>query len=305
MSRVMIPDWEYKERIQRAAKLAQEKGLDVFLVNSNEADYANARYFSGFWPLFERAGVAITPEGNAGLIVGPESVIFAADVSRIDKIYTSLAYRESADPSYPEMKTLNYKDIFKDLGVKGEKIRIGIGSFLDTNAVMMESLKENYPDAEIVKADDIMLALRGIKSENELKCMREGFRITELAIEEVIKNLRPGVTELQMVGIAQRVIYENGAEYEGLPMYVFSEKSTRHAISRSSYRVIEKGDLVQLNLSAKVDGYSPSIGIPVCVGKLTPEKRELVEFGLEVHNWTTAQIKAGVKACEIRQNSSE
>ena len=26
-----------------------------------------------------------------------------------------------------------------------------------------------------------------------------------------------------MVGIAQRVIYENGAEYEGLPMYVFSE----------------------------------------------------------------------------------
>ncbi|MGI6561012.1 MAG: M24 family metallopeptidase [Clostridia bacterium] len=305
MSRVMIPDWEYKERIQRAAKLAQEKGLDVFLVNSNEADYANARYFSGFWPLFERAGVAITPEGNAGLIVGPESVIFAADVSRIDKIYTSLAYRESADPSYPEMKTLNYKDIFKDLGVKGEKIRIGIGSFLDTNAVMMESLKENYPDAEIVKADDIMLALRGIKSENELKCMREGFRITELAIEEVIKNLRPGVTELQMVGIAQRVIYENGAEYEGLPMYVFSEKSTRHAISRSSYRVIEKGDLVQLNLSAKVDGYSPSIGIPVCVGKLTPEKRELVEFGLEVHNWTTAQIKAGVKACDIAKGYYE
>lgn len=299
MSRVMIPDWEYKERIQKAAKLAQEKELDVFLVNSNEADYANARYFSGFWPLFERAGVAITPEGNAGLIVGPESVIFASDVSRIDKIYTSLAYRESADPAYPETKTMNYKDIFMDLGVKGKKIRIGIGSFLDTNAVMMESLKENYPKAEIVKADDIMLALRGLKSENELACMREGFRITELAMAEVIKNLKPGVTELQMVGIAQRVIYENGAEYEGLPMYVFSEKSTRHAISRPSYKVIGKGDLVQLNLSAKVDGYSPSVGIPVCVGKLTPEKKKLVEFGLEAHNWTTSQIKAGVKASDI------
>ena len=116
---------------------------------------------------------------------------------------------------------------------------------------MLESLRENYPNAEIVKADDIMLALRGIKSENELACMREGFRITELAIGEVMKNLKPGVTELQMVGIAQRVIYENGAEYEGLPMYVFSEKSTRHAISRPSYRTIEKGDLVQLNLQRK------------------------------------------------------
>ena len=299
MERIMIPDWEYKERVKRAAALAAEKGLDVFLVNSNEADYANARYFSGFWPLFERAGVTITPSGDAGLIVGPESTIFASDVSRIDRIYTSLAYRESADPAYPETKTVSYKEIFNDLGVKGDRIKIGIGSFLDTNAVMMESLKENYPEAQIIKADDIMLALRGVKSENELACMREGFRITELAMDEVIKNLKPGVTELQMVGIAQRVIYENGAEYEGLPMYVFSEKSTRHAISRPSYRTIEKGDLVQLNLSAKVDGYSPSVGIPICVGKLTPDKRELVEFGLYAHDWTTSQIKAGVLASDI------
>lgn len=65
MNRIRIPDEEYQQRIKRAAKLVEEKGLDVFLVNSNEADYANARYFSGFWPLFERAGVAITPAGDA------------------------------------------------------------------------------------------------------------------------------------------------------------------------------------------------------------------------------------------------
>ena len=31
-------------------------------------------------------------------------------------------------------------------------------------------------------------------------------------------------------------------------MYVFSEASTRHAISRSCYREFQKGDIVQLNL---------------------------------------------------------
>ena len=67
------------------------------------------------------------------------------------------------------------------------------------------------------------------------------------------------MTELQLVGIAQKSIYEHGAEYEGLPMYAFSEKSTSHAISRSTYREIGKGDLVQLNLSAKVEGYSPAL----------------------------------------------
>ncbi len=85
-----------------------------------------------------------------------------------------------------------------------------------------------------------MVDLRKIKSKNELACIKEGFRIIELATDEVIRALKPGVTELEMVGVAQRVICENGAEYEGLPMYVFSEASTRHAISRSSYKKIGK-----------------------------------------------------------------
>lgn len=299
MKRICIPDCEYKERVDKAAVLTGKYGLDVLLVNSTESDYANARYFSGYWPLFERAGVAITPTGDAAIIVGPESAKYAADVSRINKVYTALYYRESANPSYPEFVTSTYRDIFTGLGVMGDKIRIGVCSLLDTTVVMMAGLKECYPDAEIVDAFDIMLSLRSIKSENEINCLREGFRITSLAMDEVRKNLRPGVTELQMVGIAQRVIYENGAEYEGLPMYVFSEKSTSHAISRPSYREILKGDIVQLNLSAKVDGYSPSIGYPVCVGKLTPEKRRIVEFGLKAHKWTETKLKAGVMASSI------
>lgn len=297
--RVRIPDYEYKERVKKAAKLISEKGLDVFLVNSTESDYANVRYFSGFWPLFERAGVVITPDGRAALLVGPESKEFAADVSRIDNIFVLREYRESADPSYPELKVNSYRDVFKALGVKGEKLRIGIGGYLDTTVVMMEGLKQNYPEAEIIRADDIMVSLRSIKSENEIACLREGFRITELAIQEVIKHIRPGMTELQLVGIAQKVIYENGAEYEGLPMYVFSEKSTRHAISRPSYRIIEKGDIVQLNLSAKVDGYSPSIGIPISMGKLLGKKKEIVEFGLKAHEWTQNHLKAGIQASSI------
>jgi Xaa-Pro aminopeptidase len=110
------------------------------------------------------------------------------------------------------------------------------------------------------------------------------------------------MTELQMVGVAQRVIYENGAEYEGLPMYVFSETSTRHAISRSSYRRFERGDIVQLNLSAKIDGYSASIGYPVILGKLTGKRREIVLFGLEAHNWTQGQLKAGVIAADVARD---
>ena len=301
-NRICIPDWEYKERIQKAAALVRQRGLDVMVVSSTESDYANARYFSGFWPLFERAGVAISATGDAALLVGPESTVFAKDFGKIDKQFVLKEFRESADPAYPELHADTFKDVFKSIGVTGENIKIGLGSYVECTLPIFEGLRENFPKAEIVKCNDIMVELRKIKSENELACIQEGFRIIELATDEVIKALKPGVTELEMVGVAQRVIYENGAEYEGLPMYVFSEASTRHAISRSSYKKIEKGDIVQLNLSAKIDGYSPAIGLPVIMGKLEGERRRIVDFCLQAHNWTVDRIKAGVMASDIAKD---
>lgn len=302
MARVEIPVSEFKERVQRAAELIRERGLDVLVVNGSEADYADTRYFSNFWPVFERCGVAISARGDCAIMVGPESQIFAADFGVIEHVFVLYEYRESANPAYPELKVQTYRDVFQFLGVTGEHIKIGVAAWLNTNLVMMEGLRDNYPKAEIVRADDIMVTLRRIKSDNEIACLREAARITQIATDEVIKALKPGMTELQLVGIAQKTIYENGAEYEGLPMYCFSERSTKHAISRSSYREIQKGDIVQLNLSAKICGYSPSIGIPVCCGKLSPEKRDLVEFGLQAHMWTEKYLKAGVLASDVAKD---
>jgi Xaa-Pro aminopeptidase len=223
----------------------------------------------------------------------------------IPNIFQLMEYRESADPAYPELRPSQFTDVFRSIGVKGRRLKIGVGGYLVSNPVQLAGLKECYPEAEITRADDLMVALRSIKSENEIACIREGLRITEIATQEVIRRIQPGMTELQLVGIAQKSIYENGAEYEGLPMYVFSEKSTRHAISRSTYREIEKGDIVQLNLSAKVDGYSPSIGLPVSMGRLAGRKKEIVEFGLEAHRWTYDRLKAGVIAADVAKGYIE
>ena len=299
---ICIPKHEYKERATRAGQILRREGLDALIVNGNEADYANTRYFSGFWPLFERCGVAINPDGEAALMVGPESKEFGSDRCKLDKVFVLKAYRESADPAYPELQADTFGDVFDSLGIKGKKLRIGVGSYLDTSVVIMNEIKEAFPEAEIVRADHIMVELRSIKSENEIACLKEGYRIAELASQQVIKEIKPGMTELQMVGVAQRVIYEEGAEYEGLPMYVFSEASTRHAISRSSYRQFQKGDIVQLNLSAKIDGYSAAIGYPVSLGKLEGKRKDIVMFGLEAHNWTQEKLKAGVAAADVARD---
>lgn len=302
MSRVCIPDGEYRERVKKCAAILQRERLDALIVNGNEADYANPRYFSGYWPLFERAGVAISADGEAALMVGPESAEFGKDRNKLDRTFVLKAYREGADPSYPELKADTFHDVFKAIGVTGKKLRIGIASFLDTSMTIYQEIRDAFPEAELIDAGYIMVELRQIKSESELACLREGYRIANIATEQVIKEIRPGMTELQMVGVAQRVVYECGAEYEGLPMYVFSEASTRHAISRSGYRTFQKNDIVQLNLSAKIDGYSASIGYPICLGKLEGQRREIVQFCRQAHDWTVKQVKAGVIAGDIAKS---
>lgn len=294
MSKVCIPESEFAARVQRVQEEVRARGLDALLVHADEADLANVRYLSNYWPIFETAGVLVPAEGEAIQIIGPESETFARDRSRLKKVRKILEYRESAEPEYPELELDTFASIFAELGVKPK--RIGIAGMSILPVTIYEALRRDCPDAEIVRADDILTNLRVIKSEAELACMREAFRISEIALEAVLAEIRPGMTELQVVGIAQRAMYENGAEYEGHPTYVLSGVNSTHAIGRPSHRVLQKGDYVQLNIGARVCGYSSSVGRPICLGKMTPEMRRLTEVGLEAHYKTQEWMQVGVPA---------
>jgi len=299
--RVRIPQNEYIERIQHCVEFVADKGLDVLIANSNEADFANVRYFSGFWPLFEVGGVAIAANGQSSLLVGPESEEFAQGWSPLKNIHRMKEYRESADPAFPEGAFSNFKDVFKSIGIMKPK-KIGIAGWLVTSVELYQSICKAFPDAEIVKADDIVTSLRQIKSKAEILCLKEAFRISEKAVDAVLEKIRPGMTELQVVGIAQEALYANGAEYEAHALYLFCGQSTNNAISRPRYNIIEEGKIIQLNIGGRVDGYSPSIGIPFVIGKMNARQKELLKFGLDAHFKTRKWLKADIMASEVAQN---
>lgn len=293
-----ISDQEFQDRIARTARLTGEAGLDVLIVHSNEADFANVRYLSDYWPLFESAGVLVTPAGRVRLLIGPESETFARSRTKISDVRKLVEYREPAEPDYPSIAVDSFRTLIKE-AVGGAPQRIGLAGWAIFPLPVYQSLREAFPDAELVKADGVLFQQRAIKSDAEVACLKEAFRITRAATDEVVRRLRPGMTELQIAGIAQGVIYDEGAEYEGLPQYVLSGPASSHAIGRAGYRVIQKGDVVQLNLSARVHGYSASIGVPVSIGRASDAARTLLEFGLKAHAHTRTLLGAGTPASEV------
>jgi Xaa-Pro aminopeptidase len=297
-----IPKEEFTRRQKEAQRRVKERGLDAMLVHSDEAEFANVRYFSDYWPIFESAGVLIPAEGEPVMIIGPESETFARDHSVIPNIKKILCYRESAEPNYPGIALDSFKAVFASANNGRGIKKLGIAGFTAMPVNIYLAIREELPGLEIVKADEIMYEMRMIKSEPEIKLLRAGFKICEKSVDEVLKKIKPGMTELQAVGIAQGAFYEHGAEYEAHPTYVLSGVNSSHAIGRPTHKKIRKGELVQLNIGARLGGYSPSIGVPICMGKMDKKMRDLVSFGLEAHVKTLEWMKAGVPAGQVAVN---
>ena len=296
--RVRIPDEEFVARQKRTQELVKDAGIDCLFVHSNEADFANVRYLSDYWPLFESAGVFVPCEGPMMLLIGPESETFARSRTKIPEVRKLVEYREPAEPDYPGIPVATFKGLVGET-LGREPKRIGLAGWAILPLPVYMGVKEAFPDAEIVKADDVMFSQRAIKSENEVACLRESIRIAERALEAIRDRAKPGMTELQLAGIAQEVIYREGAEYEGLPQYVLAADASSHAIGRPGYRVIKEGDVIQVNTSSRVHGYSGSVGVPLCMGKRSDAIDKLLAFGLEAHTFSQTLATAGTPAKDV------
>lgn len=300
-----IPNSEYTRRIKRFQENIRAAGLDAALVHANESDFANVRYLSEYWPTFEAAGVFVPAEGSPVLIIGPESEAYARTRSKIKQIALMVEYRESAEPEYPGIPVAHFKDVVK-MAMPGKKLRkLGLVGYSVMPLPVYHSLCRELPKVELIKADDTLISLRINKSANEIKLAKRAYEISEIAIGAILNEIKPGMTELQVIGIAQREIYQHGGEYEGHALYCFCGPATKHAISRPTHNTIKKNEIIQLNIGARVGGYSSSVGLPISIGKLPARKKRLVEFGLEAHFKTMELMKAGKPAADVVREYEE
>jgi len=297
-----IPKEEFKERVVKVQKIMKEEGYDLILSYGNEAEPQYVRYFSNYWPSFETAGVLIPAEGDPLLLIGPESYTYASDRSMISEICRLKAFRESSEPEYPGHKLDTFNTVIERLLGDKPVRRFGVAGLPLMTIGVYEALAESlkvYGDVKIEKADHIVSAVRMIKTENELACMRKAAEITRQTMDYVIENIRVGMTETQVVGLALGKMHELGAERESYPLWALTGDGSDQAISRPRQKAIEAGDLTFLQIGARYEGYASSIGRPVVFGKATAEQKSLIEAGYTIQAEMMAMTKAGVPARDI------
>ena len=307
MNTSFIPKQEYFDRIAKFQANMKAAGLDACLVHGTESDFANVRYLSEYWPTFEQAGVFVPAEGPAILLIGPESWKYAVgrSVFEPENIMMLLNYREAAEPDYPGIPLSTFADVAKKAMGKKKLKKLGLCGTAVMTKPTLDALANQLPGVKLVVAEDVFRPLRWIKSENELNSHKKAFKVAEKAVAAMLNEMKPGMTEFQALAIAQREIFANGGEYEGHSLYCFGGDRTSNGISRPTYAKLKKNEIIQLNIGARVGGYSSSIGIPVYFGKLPKEQMALVEFGLRAHKYTFELMKAGADAASIAKDYTQ
>ncbi|MEI6385736.1 MAG: Xaa-Pro peptidase family protein [Spirochaetota bacterium] len=301
-TRIRIPDEEFVARAGQVRTLMAERGIDLLLAYGNEAEPQFVRYLSDYWPSFETAGVLLGMSGDPILLIGPESATFAADRSRVSRILRIQSFRESSNPEYPGERLDSFGAAIAE-AMGGRKA--GRAAIAGTN-IVSRLVFEDFRGAlaklgvvEVEDGDELVMRPRMRKSEAEIACMRKAGEISHEAMRYVIANVRSGMTELQVRGLACSKIYELGAENEAYPMWVLAGDGGDQAISRARHKVLTTGDLVHIGVGARYEGYASSIGRQVILGKPEAWMLDAIKAAYEAHGVVSEQLRAGGNARDV------
>lgn len=296
-----IPQHEFIQRVKTLQEKMWQEELDIVITFGNEAEPQYVRYFSDYWPSFESAGVFIPKTGDPSLLIGPESYTFAKAWSKIPRILKLKEYRESSEPEYPGVALTTFSDLFSEVIDASSFRRVGIVGYPLMPTPIYKSINETARgfQCEVVRAEELVIGMKQIKSENEIEIMRNAYAISQKSFACVLEKIQPGMSEIEVVAEAEYFIRKFGAENEAYPMWCVSGENSTHAIARPSYRKIQKGEIIQVQVGARLEGYASSIGRPIIFGPAPQEILDLVKIGLEARNLVIDNLKAGVEARKI------
>ena len=175
--------------------------------------------------------------------------------------------------------------------------------------------KVNYPSKEALTVNPepqknnlntkdlptFMNNLRGIKTPEEIEMVRKAVRISCAGQVEVMKAMKPGMSEREIQGIHEFVFKKYQAEDLGYPSIVGAGHNgcILHYIDNYKPNITNK-ELILMDLGAEYRGYTADITRTVPVnGKFSPEQRQIYELVLRAQEEAMKICKPGTTFADL------
>jgi len=144
-----------------------------------------------------------------------------------------------------------------------------------------------------------------ITNETERIGMQKVSEAVAYTLREMTRYAKPGMTTKELDDYGARILTDFGARSAPLLTYGFPgctcisvDREFCHGIPSDS-RILKDGDLINIDVSAELNGFWGDNGGSFIIGKDVHQHQKLVDASKEILQKTIDQIKGGVKIADI------
>ncbi|NLK00801.1 MAG: type I methionyl aminopeptidase [Clostridia bacterium] len=121
-----------------------------------------------------------------------------------------------------------------------------------------------------------------LKSNREIKLMREAGRIVAMVLEEMKNSVRPGITTAELDEIAEKLIIKMGARpafkgYNGFPGSICTSINEEVVHGIPGLAKVKSGDIISIDAGAEKEGYYGDAAVTLPVGDVDEAKLALID----------------------------
>jgi Xaa-Pro aminopeptidase len=166
-------------------------------------------------------------------------------------------------------------------------------------ADLLAAFQSTLPDVEWVDVEDDLCNLRAQKSPAEIAVIRHTYHIAQVGFRAAIEAIEVGVTEREVAAEIEAAMRRAGAEGTGIDTIVASGPNTRPILARSTFRPIERDDLVLLTIAPRYEGYHAAIGRAVMVGNPGQEIKHALSVAIQAQRACFKALRPGIEGRQI------
>ncbi|WP_458094429.1 M24 family metallopeptidase [Roseomonas sp. WA12] len=276
---------EFGLRLDRLKARLRSAGVEVALFDEIEA----MTWISGFGSSANRwRCVAIPLEAEPFFLIRALDASVCRERSWIADVPT---FRDWEEPVPVLAEALRAR------GLERATIGLDFESY-GTSIARMRAMQAALPDARFVDIGPVVAELRLIKSPAEIALLRKAATIGDEALRRAAAACVPGASQRDAARIAQATFIEMGGDpYRPGPITAGRGWDFLHG--HLGDEPLAMGDVVHIELTPRVYGYSSRMMRCVVLGEPEPERQRAAEVLAELQDRQIAAMQPGTVAGEV------
>ncbi len=274
---------EYHARLARVQTGLKARGLEALLAFQPET----VTWVTGFFTRgYGSLQFAIIPAEGA-------PTLYCRDVEEY-YLDSTCAFPDRVMWTDSDDRTQLAVDTIRDRLRGAARVGVEMGAWV-LNAQRWEAIKAGLPGMELVDASVLVPEMRFIKSDAEIAYQRKAAHAAEAGMQAAIDSAGIGVTEREMAAEVCAAMIRAGSDLPG-PGVMSSGERAFHLHGGYSDRVLERGDIVQIETTPNSRHYHARFMRPIRVAEASDADHHLAETLIRIQDAALAEVRAGVPA---------